>query len=55
MKSNTVDGNDRRQFLGKIAGGVAAIGLSSIISPLSGFAETNLSKSSENPMNGLNR
>jgi hypothetical protein len=41
MKSNSVDNNDRRQFLGKIAGGVAAIGLSSVITPLSGFAETN--------------
>jgi len=48
MKSN-VDNNDRRQFLGKIASGVAAISLSSVISPLSGFAESNLSSSSGNP------
>ena len=39
MKSYKVDNNPRRQFLGTIAGGVAAIGLSSIISPLSVQAE----------------
>ena len=49
MKSNSVDNNDRRQFLGKIAGGVAAIGLSSVISPLSGFAETNFPNNPGNP------
>src|SRR5688572_32098490 len=49
MKNNSIDNNDRRQFLGKIAGGVAAIGLSSVISPLSGFAGTNYSNSPGNP------
>ncbi|HEY5772907.1 MAG TPA: twin-arginine translocation signal domain-containing protein [Chitinophagaceae bacterium] len=34
MKSNNVDHNPRRQFLGTIAGGVAAFGLSYMISPI---------------------
>jgi hypothetical protein len=42
MKSNNIDDNPRRQFLGTIAGGIAAIGLSSIISPLSVQAENTL-------------
>lgn len=49
MNSNNVDNNPRREFLGKIAGGAAAIGLSSIISPLSGFAKNNLSNGPDNP------
>jgi hypothetical protein len=41
MKRNNVDNNPRRQFLGTIASGVAAIGISSFISPLSAQAGKN--------------
>ena len=47
MESNIVENNQRRQFLSKIAGGIAAVGVSSIISPLSAHAENNF-------MNGPN-
>ena len=43
MKNNNVENNPRRQFLGKIAGGVAAVGLSSVMAPLSGFAQNDFS------------
>ena len=49
MKSNSIDNNGRRQFLGKLAGGAAAIGLTSVISPLSGFAKSNFSNSPGDP------
>src|SRR5687767_1207434 len=49
MKSNKVDNNPRRQFLGTIASGVTAIGLSSIISPLSVHAENNFLNGSDDP------
>ena len=49
MKSNNVDNNLRRQFLGTIAGGVAAIGLSSIISPLSVQAKNTFLSDPDNP------
>jgi len=49
MKSNNSVNNPRRQFLGTIAGGVAAIGVSSIISPLSAQAENNFLTDSDDP------
>ena len=49
MKSNKVVNNSRRQFLGTMASGITAIGLSSIISPLSVHAENNFLNSSEDP------
>jgi hypothetical protein len=49
MKSNSIDNNGRRQFLGKLAGGAAAIGLTSVISPLSGFARSDFSNSPGDP------
>ena len=49
MKSNNVDNNPRRQFLGTIAGGVAVIGFSSFISPLSAQAEKNLFTDPDDP------
>lgn len=49
MKNDTVENNPRREFLGKIASGVAAIGLTSVISPLSGYAETGFVHDPGNP------
>ena len=49
MKRKNVDDNPRRQFIGTIAGGVAALGISSIISPLSAQAEKSIVNDSGNP------
>ena len=49
MKSKKVDNNSRRQFLGTIASGVTAIGLSSIISPLPVHAENNFLNGPDDP------
>lgn len=49
MESSKTETNPRRQFLGKIAGGAAAIGLSSIISPVSGLAQNNFFSGPDNP------
>ncbi len=48
MKSNNVD-NTRWKFLGTIASGVAVIGVSSVISPLSVHAESNFLNGSDDP------
>ena len=39
MESNNTATNPRRQFLGTIASRVAAIGISSVIAPMSGQAQ----------------
>jgi len=50
MESNeTNKNNPRRQFLGTIASGVAAFGLSSIVSPLAAHAENNFSGNAGDP------
>ena len=50
MENNNVDNQPRRKFLGTLATGVAGIGLSSIISPLSAHAENNgFFQGTENP------
>jgi intracellular sulfur oxidation DsrE/DsrF family protein len=49
MKNNSVENNPRRQFLGKIAGGVAAIGLTSVVSPFKGYAEMSSFDGTDNP------
>jgi intracellular sulfur oxidation DsrE/DsrF family protein len=49
MKSNNVETNPRRQFLGKIAGGVAALGLTSVISPVAGYAGNSFLNGDEDP------
>ena len=41
--------NPRRQFLGTVVSGVAALGLSSVISPLTANAGTDLSNGSNDP------
>jgi hypothetical protein len=41
--------NPRRQFLGTIASGVAALGISSIVSPLTANAGNNLSTNHDDP------
>lgn len=56
MKNNNVDNQPRRKFLGTIATGVAGIGLSSIISPLSAHAEKNVFfQGTENPEEWFNQ
>ncbi|TMI62639.1 MAG: twin-arginine translocation signal domain-containing protein [Bacteroidetes bacterium] len=49
MKSNNGENNPRRDFLGKIAGGAAALGLSTIINPVSGFADNSFNMDTGNP------
>ena len=49
MQSNKDDNNPRRKFLGTIASGITAIGLSSFISPLSVHAENNFLNDSDDP------
>ena len=49
MQDKNVENNHRRQFLGTIASGVAAFGLSTIVSPLSGNAENKFLNDSDDP------
>jgi intracellular sulfur oxidation DsrE/DsrF family protein len=50
MESNGSNNNNaRRQFLGTIASGVAALGLSTIVSPLSAHAENHFSNGADDP------
>jgi intracellular sulfur oxidation DsrE/DsrF family protein len=49
MESNETNNNQRRQFLGTIASGVAALGLSSIVSPLTAGAEENFINNHDDP------
>jgi len=49
MQDKNVENNHRRQFLGTIASGVAAFGLSTIVSPLSGHAENKFLNDSDDP------
>ena len=41
--------NPRRQFLGTVVSGVAAFGLSSVISPLAAHAESDYSNGTSDP------
>ena len=49
MKNDSVETNPRRQFLGTIASGVAALGLSSVISPASAYGQNNFLNGSDDP------
>ena len=49
MKSNGQINNPRRQFLGSVASGVAALGISTIVSPLVAHAENHFSTNSNDP------
>ena len=49
MQSKNVEINPRRQFLETIATGVAAFGLSNIVSPLTGHAENKYFYATEDP------
>ena len=49
MKSNGQINNPRRQFLGSVASGVAALGISTIISPLAAHAEDHFSSNGTDP------
>ena len=49
MKSNGQINNPRRQFLGSVASGVAALGISTIISPLASHAEDHFSSNGTDP------
>ena len=49
MKNENVKTNPRRQFLGTIASGAAAVGLSAFMSPLSGHAENSFVNGSGDP------
>ena len=49
MKSNGQINNPRRQFLGSVASGVAALGISTIISPLAAHAENHFSSNGTDP------
>ena len=56
MENNNVDNHPRRKFLGTLATGVAGIGLSSIISPLSAHSEKNtFFQGTENPDEWFNQ
>src|SRR5512138_1474726 len=49
MESKKLEINPRRQFLGKMAAGVAAVGITSVISPLQGLAKNYSPVNSEDP------
>jgi len=49
MESNGSNNHPRRQFLGTIASGVAALGLSTIVSPLAAHADNKFSHSPDDP------
>jgi intracellular sulfur oxidation DsrE/DsrF family protein len=49
MKSKEVETTPRRQFLGTIASGVAALGVSSVISPWSGHAQNHYFNGHDDP------
>jgi intracellular sulfur oxidation DsrE/DsrF family protein len=49
METKNSETSHRRQFLGTIASGVAAFGLSNIVSPLSGHAENKFFNASNDP------
>jgi hypothetical protein len=55
MKKNAPNNNPRRQFLGAIASGAAALGLSSVISPLSAQAKANFSHGKSDPDQWFNQ
>lgn len=55
MKNHSVENNARRQFLGKIAGGVAAMGLTTFVSPFAGYAENNFLNGDDNPDEWFNQ
>jgi len=49
MKNNSDETNPRRKFLGKIAGGAAAVGLSSLISTIPTYGEQNFLNAPDDP------
>jgi hypothetical protein len=49
MKNEIVEMNPRRKFLGTLAGGAAAVGLSAFMSPFAAHAESNFMTGSGDP------
>ncbi len=55
MKNEIAEMNPRRKFLGTLAGGAAAVGLSAFMSPLSAHAGSNFMNGSDDPEQWFNQ